>query len=289
MHTEFPRYGCHMSIAGGLHQAIDRGDASGCETIQIFTKSNRQWAAKPITDEDAAAFVTRHEASAIEPIFVHASYLINLGSADDATREKSIAALIDELQRAERLRLPFVVIHPGSHGGLGEETGLMRVGDGLLRVLEATSELDVSIALETMAGQGSTLGVTFEHLATMLDHTDADDRLSVCLDSCHIFAAGYDFSTAERCTDTITAFDQAVGLDRLRAIHLNDSKHELGARKDRHEHIGEGHIGEVAFSHLIRDSRLAHIPMVLETPKKGKDPAPDDARNLATLRRLAGS
>jgi deoxyribonuclease-4 len=284
-----PRFGCHMSIAGGFHKAIDRGEETRCDTVQIFTKSNRQWAAKPITDEDAAAFVARQEASSISPIFVHTSYLINLGSADDATRERSIAGLVDEMQRAALLHLPFVVLHPGSHGGLGEETGLMRVGDALLKVLDATSDLDVSIALETMAGQGSTLGVTFEHLATMLDHADAHDRLGVCLDSCHIFAAGYDFSTAERCADTITAFDQAIGLDRLRAIHLNDSKHELGARKDRHEHIGEGHIGETAFRHLIRDPRLTHVPMVLETPKKGKDPLPDDARNLATLRRLASS
>ncbi|MFT5127296.1 MAG: deoxyribonuclease-4 [Rhodothermales bacterium] len=276
-----------MSIAGGFDLAIERGEATGCETIQIFTKSNRQWAAKPITDEDAAAFVARHEASKIDPIFVHASYLINLGSADDATRERSIAGLVDELKRAEKLRLPFIVIHPGSHGGLGEEAGLMRVGDALLEVLDATSDLGVGIALETMAGQGSTLGVTFEHLSTMLDHADAHQRLGVCLDSCHIFAAGYDFSTAENCASTITAFDQSIGLDRLCAIHLNDSKHELGARKDRHEHIGEGYIGESAFRHLIRDPRLAHVPMVLETPKKGKDPVPDDARNLATLRRLS--
>ena len=277
-----PKFGAHMSISGGFHLAIDRGEAVGCDTIQIFTKSNRQWAAAPIADEDAEAFIARRAESSIDPVFVHASYLINVCSEVDATREKSVMSLIDEIDRAAKLELPFIVLHPGSPKGLRTDTGLQVAADNLRLVINATANCGVRIAIETMAGQGSSICGEFEHIVRLYEAVDADERLGVCFDTCHVFAAGYDIRDETGYEKTIAEFGDTVGFERLLALHLNDSKAKLGSRKDRHEHIGAGEIGRDAFEFIVNDERLEHLPMVIETPK-GKS-MEEDEENLTTLR-----
>ncbi|HCN09729.1 MAG TPA: deoxyribonuclease IV [Lentisphaeria bacterium] len=277
-----PKFGAHMSISGGFPLAIDRGEAVGCDTIQIFTKSNRQWAAAPIADEDAAAFIARRAESSIDPVFVHASYLINVCSEVDATREKSVMGLIDEIDRAAKLELPFIVLHPGSPKGLQTDVGLQVAADNLRLVINATANCGVRIAIETMAGQGSSICGEFEHIARLYEAVDADERLGVCFDTCHVFAAGYDIRDETGYENTISAFGDTVGFGRLLALHLNDSKAKFGSCKDRHEHIGAGEIGRDAFEFIVNDERLEHLPMVIETPK-GKS-MEEDEENLATLR-----
>jgi deoxyribonuclease-4 len=278
------RLGAHESIAGGLHKAFGRAQAATCDAVQIFVKSNRSWAVKPLTEEEIVQFKAEAEETGIAPVVAHTSYLLNLGTPDELLWEKSRNMLIIELERCEALGVLWLVLHPGSHVGSGEKAGLARVAEGLGEVHAATSGFSAQILLETTAGQGDSLGHTFEQLARIVELTPQGERLGVCLDTCHVFAAGYDLRTAEGYATTMEAFDRALGLERLKALHLNDSKGELGERKDRHEHIGNGYIGLDGFRNVVNDPRLAGLPGLLETPK-GED-LEEDRENLAVLRSL---
>jgi deoxyribonuclease-4 len=278
------RLGAHESIAGGLHKAFERAQSATCDAVQIFVKSNRSWAVKPLTEDEIAQFKAKAKESGIAPVVAHASYLLNLGTPDELLWEKSRNMLIAELERCEALEVPWLVLHPGAHVGSGEKAGLTRVAEGLGEVYAATPGFRAQILLETTAGQGSSLGYTFEQLARIIDLAPQGERLGVCLDTCHIFAAGYELRTAEGYAATMDAFDRTIGLERLQALHLNDSKGELGERKDRHEHIGKGHIGLEGFRNVVNDPRLAGLPGLLETPK-GED-LEEDRENLRVLRAL---
>ena len=284
-----------MSIAGGLPRAVERARAAGCDTLQIFTKSSGQWRARPLPDAEIAEFRRLSEELDVRPVIAHASYLINLGAPADTLRRRSGAALGEELDRAEALGLLGVVLHPGSYTTTTEEEGLARIADGIARVLGDRPEQRTMLLLEHTAGQGTNLGYTFEQLGTIIaaiGPTGTTRRLGVCLDTCHLLAAGYDLGSHTGYSDTMRQLDECVGLDRLRALHLNDSKTPLGSRVDRHTHIGSGHVGLGAFQRLLRDPRLEDLPMVLETPKErsGKttaiEPDPMDLENLRTLREL---
>lgn len=278
--------GAHMSVAGGIHHAIGRGMGVGCTALQVFTKNANQWNAKPLSDEDIARFTTARDASPIVPeaIVAHDSYLINLGSPDEAKWEQSVAAFTEELRRCDQLGIPFLVTHPGAHMGSGEEAGLARIAQGVSRALEATER--ATVLLETTAGQGTYLGGDFAHLGRLLDLTPSAlvDRVGVCFDTCHVFVAGYDISTPEGYVATWAAFDREVGRDRLRVLHLNDAKKPLGSRTDRHEHLGKGHIGETGFRLIMNDPLLQGRVFLLETPK-GDDLA-EDRENMEFLRGL---
>lgn len=288
-----PRLGAHMSIAGGLPRAVDRAARHRCEALQIFTKSVGQWRSRQIPEDEIRRFRDRVAETGIGPVVSHASYLINLGSPAGPLRAQSIAALGDEVDRAERLGLLAVVLHPGAAMGAPEPEALARVAGGLLEVLRPRAGGRVLVALEHTAGQGSTLGWRFEQLRAILDGAGGHPRVAACLDSCHLLAAGYDIRTAAGVDATLTAFDRSVGLDRLCVVHLNDSKTPLGSRVDRHTHIGAGAIGFEGFRALVNDPRLRDMAMLIETPKAvsgGTAVVRDawDARNLATLRRLRG-
>jgi deoxyribonuclease-4 len=278
------RLGAHESIAGGMHKAIERAQSVGCDAVQLFVKANRVWAAKALTDEEVAMFREAAAESGVRPQVGHASYLLNLASPDDGLWAKSRDTLIVEMQRCERLGLRGLVLHPGSHRGAGEEAGLGRIAHALGEVHAATHGFGSQVLLETTSGGGHSLGHTFEHLAWLLDATPDGERLGICLDTCHVFTAGYELRTAEGYEATIEEFDQVVGLDRLSVIHLNDSKGELGSHRDRHEHIGDGHIGLDGFRNLLNDPRLSAVPGLLETPKS--DDLHEDRANLDTLRSL---
>jgi deoxyribonuclease-4 len=288
------RLGAQMSTAGGLHNAFQRGKEAGCDSIMIFTKSNRQWAVKPLTEEMVADFRQAGEAHEdISPVAVHASYLINVGSSDPALWEKSYLALKVEVERAEALAIPTITFHPGAHMEAGEEAGLANVARALRRLLEETAGFEVVVCLETMAGTGTTLGYRFEHLAYLLQQGQSENqagRLGVCLDTCHVFAAGYDIRSPQSYAETMAEFDRVVGLDQIRCFHLNDSKYDLGERKDRHDHIGRGYIGLEGFANFVNDPRWAHHPAHLETPKTEEDDGGEEVEmdpvNLATLRGL---
>jgi len=278
--------GAHESVSGGLDKAFDRIMQVGGEALQIFTRNQRQWKAAPLQDDEVASFQQAWQNAGSLPVASHASYLINLGSSKAEQAEKSIAAFVDEVKRCATLGIPYVVFHPGRHGGLGVEKGLINVTNHLDRVLDlAGDECDsVTILLETTAGQGTGLGYRFEELATVFENTRYSERLGVCVDTCHIFAAGYDIRTQKGYEATFAEFDRLIGIEQIRFFHLNDSKKELGSRVDRHEHIGKGHIGLEGFRLLLADSRFAEHPMTLETPK-GKE-LREDIENLATLRSL---
>ena len=281
---EGPLIGAHMSIAGGIHHAFEHGERAGCRTMQIFLKNSNQWKAKPLTDEDAALYREARMRTAIHPVVAHSSYLINLASPDPALYERSLNALLEELQRANCLGVPFVIIHPGAHMGAGERAGIGRIADALNRVFGMV-EPPVGVLLENTAGQGTTLGHNFQQLALILDRIRESNRMGVCLDTCHLFAAGYDIRTEELYRKTVGEFDRLVGIERIGAFHVNDCKRELGSRIDRHSHIGRGFIGLQGFRCLMNDRRFSHTPKILETPK-GKD-LKEDRMNLRTLRRLA--
>lgn len=288
-----PRLGAHMSIAGGLPRAVDRAHASRCQALQIFTKSAGQWRARPLPPEETALFRRRIDETGIGPVVAHNSYLINLAAASPALRAQSIAALGEELDRAEALGLDGLVMHPGSYTTGTEEAGLRLIARGLAEVLAARPQARTMVLLEHTAGQGTNLGHRFEHLAAILAALDGSPRVGVCLDTCHLLAAGYDLCAPSGYDDTFRDFDRLVGLDRLRVFHLNDSKKPCGSRVDRHEHIGKGCLGPEPFRRLLRDPRFAGLPMLLETPKletpesrRRSDVDPWDARNLRTLRRL---
>jgi deoxyribonuclease-4 len=280
-----------MSVAGGLHRAFERGDEAGCDSIMIFSKSNRRWHAKAITPEEVERF---QEAARswphIDPVAVHASYLINVASLDAALWEKSYRALHVEVERAATLGARTLTFHPGAYVDGDEATGLANIGRALNRLLEETAGSGVTVCLETMAGQGTTLGHRFEHLAYLIEATGGHDRIGVCFDTCHVFAAGYDIRSPNAYAATMDEFDRVVGLDRIHCFHLNDSKYELGANKDRHAHIGEGYIGLEGFANFVNDIRWQAHPAHLETPKTEEDEAGSeiemDPVNLAALRNL---
>ena len=275
-----------MSIAGGLDQAPLRGRQVGCDTIQVFTKSNRQWQARPLTHQEVEAFKANLEATGIGPVVAHDCYLVNLAAPRGPLWKKSVAAFRMELERAGRLGIPYLVTHPGSHAGAGEAEGIRRVAEALNVLHAALPRLGgIQILLETTAGQGTSLGYRFEQLAAILAQVEQADRVGVCLDTCHVFAAGYDIRSAEGYRKTLAEFTACLGLTRLKAIHLNDSKAGLGSRVDRHEHIGVGQLGLEAFRRILNDPRLRRVPMILETPKDD-DFITADRRNLARLRRL---
>jgi len=278
------RLGAHESIAGGLYKAFERGVSAGCESLQIWVKNSRQWEAPPLTGEEIRVFQEAREAANIYPVVAHAAYLINLASPKEGLRRRSIEALTLELERCEQLDVPYLVLHPGSHTGAGEAVGLSHIAASLGEVHAATSDYHAQILLETSAGQGSSLGYRFEQLAYLLTHAPEGERLGVCLDTCHVFAAGYELCTRVGYTATLTAFDELIGLDRLKVLHLNDSRHPLGSRKDRHAHIGKGALGLEAFRNLLNDPRLAALPGILETPKSAD--LHEDRENLAALRAL---
>jgi deoxyribonuclease-4 len=274
-------FGAHTSIAGGFVRAVERASAVGFTAAQIFVKNNKQWMAPPIAPADAQAFRDAREKSGIF-FFGHSGYLINLGSANPEMIEKSVASLVAELERAELLGLPFVVHHPGSHGGDGEEAGIERIAARLKEVVQATKKLKVKVALEVTAGQGGHLGWRFAHLREIIDRVRAPERFGVCLDTAHLFAAGYDLRTKKDYEATFAAFEKEIGADRLLAVHMNDSKVPFDSRKDRHDHLGEGQIGLDAFKLLVADPRWRHVPMVLETPKE--EEMAEDMENLAKLK-----
>ena len=288
-----PRFGAHMSIAGGLPVAARRAATHRCETLQIFTKSSGQWRARALPPEEIADFRAAVAAAGLAPVVSHASYLINLASPDAGLRQQSLDAFGEELDRAEALGLMGIVLHPGCGTTAAEEVGLRRIAQGLRAALRSRRRGTTMVLLEHTAGQGSSLGWRFEQLAEMIRLLDGDRRIGVCLDTCHLFAAGYDLATDAGYRDTFEAFDRLVGFDRLRVVHVNDSKKPLGSRVDRHEHIGRGTLGLESFRRLVNDPRLQVVPMILETPKSAaRAKSPDvedefDAMNLATLRGLA--
>lgn len=281
-----PLLGAHMSIAGGYYRAADAAGALGMDTVQIFTKNNNQWRAKPLTDEDVRLFkeaIRRHK---LRIPCAHDSYLINIGSPADELWEKSLDALVIELERAEALGLAGVVMHPGSAVTSSEEESLQRIVHGLDEALRRTQGSAVELWLETTAGQGSNLGHRFEHIAQLLERTKDSSRLGVCVDTCHIFAAGYGLRTRKEYKATMDELDDVIGLGRIRAFHLNDSKKPQGSRVDRHHHIGEGELGLEPFRFVLNDKRFRKLPMYLETKKEDRDGEPMDAVNLRTLRSL---
>ncbi|TMA66665.1 MAG: deoxyribonuclease IV [Deltaproteobacteria bacterium] len=282
-----PLLGAQQSIAGGLHRALERGRKAGCEAVQLFTRSSRQWAARPLGEDDVRAFAAARAASGIRAVLAHDCYLFNLASPDETLRRRSTRALIDELERCARLGIPYLVTHPGAHCGAGEAAGLGAAARSLGESLGACRGYPATIALENTAGQGTQIGVRFDQLARLVAETPDGDRLRVCLDTQHAFAAGYDLRSAEGYAAMVAELERTVGVERLVAFHLNDAKKGLGSRVDRHEHIGRGELGPGAFRRLLRDPRFRDLPMCLETPKTpDPDDHCDDRRNLAVLRKL---
>jgi deoxyribonuclease-4 len=278
--------GAHESIAGGIYKAFERAESIGCRTLQIFTKSSNQWHAKPLTDEDIANYKTAASKSNIKHVVAHDSYLINLCAVDPSILKKSREAFLDELDRCEMLGISYLNFHPGAHMKAGEMEGIIKIIESLNWAHEKTKGFQVLSVLETTAGQGSSLGYRFEQLKEIIDGVDEAKRMAVCIDTCHIFAAGYDISTEEGYEKTFKEFDEIVGFEKLAAFHLNDSKKGLGSKVDRHEHIGKGMIGKPGFRFLMQDARFNAVPKILETPK-GED-LKEDKMNLAVLRKLGG-
>jgi len=276
--------GAHMSIAGGLHRALERGRAVGCSVVQIFLKNQMQWKARPLTEADVRLWKAARRATGIRTAFAHASYLVNLGTPVDAEWRHAIAAFHDELERAEALGLPFVVIHPGSHKGAGLEAGLARVAAALDELTRRTAGYRVRIVLENTAGAGDTMGRTFRELAALLEGARVAERVGVCLDTCHLFAAGYDIRRRAGYERVMAECERVLGVSTIRAFHLNDARAGLGSGLDRHGHIGQGQLGLAPFRFLLNDLRWRRVPKALETPKE-PEPAADIA-NLRTLRRL---
>ena len=279
-----PLLGAHMSIAGGVGNAFLQGKKVACDAIQIFTKSSRQWASKPYSKEEIEQFHLNRKETGIGAVIAHDSYLLNIGSPDAALRARSIAAFIDELERCEMLGVTNLVAHPGAHVGAGELDGIKTIARSLDEVHKACPGYGVKVTLEITAGQGSNLGYRFEQIGNMIDATKESDRLRVCFDTEHAFAAGYDIRTREGYERTFGEFDEAIGIELLAAFHLNDSKKEFNSRVDRHEHIGKGFIGIEAFRMLVNDPRFWGLAMCLETPK-GPD-LKEDRENLELLRSL---
>ncbi len=275
--------GSHLSMAGGFVKAWDRAMEVGCQALQIFTKNNFQWLGTPLTDPSAEEFRKRTEKVNL-PVCGHAGYLINLGAVGNETARKSLPSLAEELVRAELLGLPFLVLHPGNHMGAGEKAGIKTIAANLKNVLKKSPTKKVRVALETTAGQGTSIGHRFEHLAEIYDQVNMPSRLGFCFDTCHVFAAGYDISTARGLAATLKEFDRLLGLEKILGFHFNDSKTGLGSHVDRHEHIGKGHIGIDPFKEILNTRIFSKIPKILETPKGPQNR--EDATNLKVLRGL---
>jgi deoxyribonuclease-4 len=269
-------------VAGGLVKAAANASAIGAEAIQIFTRNQVQWAARPVAPEEARAFAGAMAGSGVALVMAHGSYLVNLASPDESLLRKSRDAFFADLQRCAKLGIPYLVFHPGAHLGAGEDAGLRAVASSLDEVLDRDRELPVMPLLEVTAGQGSSLGHRFEHLAEILSRSRHGDRLGVCLDTCHLFAAGYDIASPRGYDATLLAFDRIVGLSKVRAVHLNDAKKGLGSRLDRHAPVGEGCLGLPTFRRLVNERRFAGVPMVVETP----GPLARWKRELDLLKRL---
>lgn len=276
--------GVHVSIAGGIHKAVSRGEEVGCSAIQVFTRNASRWQAKPLPEHEVAAFRQAYEKSSLGYVAAHDSYLINLASPDADLRHKSIQAFLDEMERCAILGIPDLVMHPGAHMGAGVVSGIGTVAESL-RSIFSEAPAGVRVLIENTAGQGTTLGAEFEEIAALIDQVPGAD-LAVCFDTCHAFAAGYDIRQGPGYEAVIDRFDQLLGLEKLALFHVNDSKKPLGARVDRHDHVAKGMIGEEGFRALMCDQRLTEIPKILETPSG--DQHCHDFENLALLRRLAG-
>lgn len=279
-----PLLGAHMSIEGGVSNAPLRGKEAGCDAIQIFTKNNNQWKSKSLSDKEITAFRENLNKTGIKAAASHDAYLINLASPNKDVYKKSLIAFSDEMQRAEALGLPYLVFHPGAHLGKGEEYGIKKIADSINLLLSKKPKTDIMLLLEVTAGQGTNIGYRFEQLADIISLIDRKERIGVCVDTCHIFAAGYDITTEEGYAKTFDEFDKIIGIKRLKLFHLNDSQKGLASRVDRHEHIGKGKLGLNAFRMLLNDERFKDIPMILETPKE-KD-MKEDKINLKVLRSL---
>lgn len=273
-----------MSIAGGIGEALLRGKRVGCDCIQIFTRSTRQWAAKPLSKEEIETFKRNQLETGIDTVIAHDSYLVNLGAPDEALRKKSVKSFIDELERCEALGVPTLVTHPGSHVGAGEEKGIKTVGRSIDETHEACRGFAVHITLEITAGQGTVLGSNFPQMGQIFDAVKENDRLRLCFDTEHAFAAGYDLRSAEGYENTVSELEKYIGLKRVVAFHLNDSYKDFNSKVDRHQHIGKGFLGLNSFRRVLNDQRFFGLPMCLETPK-GPD-LKEDIENLATLRSL---
>lgn len=282
--------GAHMSIAGGLDRAFHAGREAGCDCLQIFVKNQRQWDAPPLREDAVRAFRRARKETGIRPVIAHASYLINLASPDAALRERSLRAVIDELERCEALDIRGLVLHPGAHMGEGIDAGIRRIAASLDAIHARTRGFAAKVLLESVAGQGTTIGATTGELRRILDSTTEPDRLGICLDTCHLFASGHDLRKPAVLADLIGHLDREIGLEKLRCIHVNDSKAACGSRVDRHEHIGKGRIGRRAFELMLAEGAFRPVPKILETPK---GPGPGgldwDTVNLKLLRRLAAS
>ena len=277
-------FGSHVSTAGGVDKALARAVEVGATSCQIFSKNERQWRARPLDPEVVERFLAERERTGITQLVVHDSYLINLASPKEDIHAKSMAAFANEIRRCDQLAIRYLVTHPGAHTGSGVEAGIATFAESLNRLHDELPDSQTVTCLETTAGQGTTLGRSFEEIAAIIDRIEDKARIAVCLDTCHVFAAGYDIRTQEGYERTMLEFDRIIGLGRLRVIHLNDSKFGLGLNKDRHEHIGHGEIGLDGFRAIVNDPRLAGLPAILETEKD--DAGEHDRRNLAVLRSL---
>ena len=283
-------FGSHLSISGGLHNALLDAQRLGMDCVQVFTANQRQWKPKPPSPDTVAQWHDHRRDAGGMPVVSHNSYLINLASPDAANREKSIALFRSELERCETLGIPHAVTHPGSHVGAGEDEGLRRVARSLDRIHKDTAGLNVVTLLEVTAGQGTNLGASFDHLRRIIDLAADPDRLDLCLDTAHLIAAGYDLTSAAGAEATLSELDEAIGIGRVKCIHVNDSKHGVGSRKDRHEHIGHGHVSLEAFAVFCNEPAFRNVPKILETPKAdAPDGRPWDTVNLETLRGLVRS
>ena len=283
-----PLFGAHMSIAGGCHNALIAAREHDFDTVQLFTKNNNQWNAKDFTFDDLKQFRDTLKSTKLKFPTAHDSYLINLASPDPTLYRRSLEAFVVEVQRAELLGLAYLVMHPGTPTDGDDEAGLGRISRALDEIHACCPGCKVKVLLETTAGQGKSLGWRFEHLATILDQVAAPKRLGVCLDTCHVFAAGYPLAPQADYEKIMSEFDRLIGLSRLKVFHMNDSKKPLGSRVDRHEHIGKGHLGLEPFRLLVNDPRFEKTPMIMETPKEGPDGEDMDVVNLRTLRELVG-
>ncbi len=279
--------GAHTSTSGGVSKAVERAINLGFTAMQIFTKNNNRWLAKPLEQKEIKKFKINIENSNIKFVVAHDSYLINLCASNPELLEKSRVALIDELTRCEQLGIPFLNFHPGSHTGRGEEEGLKVIAESINMAHDKTKDFKVSSMLEITAGQGTALGYRFEHIAKIIELVESKERMSVCIDTAHLFAAGYDFRSKETYYKTMQDFDRIIGISKLECFHMNDSKKELGSRVDRHDHIGNGFIGIEGFRNIMNDEKLVSVPKILETPK-GKDQL-EDLENLEVLKNLMKS
>ena len=277
-------FGTHASASGGVHKALQRTVDVGATSCQIFSKNERQWIAKPLDPGVVEAFHAERERTGITQMVIHDSYLINLASPKDDIHQKSMAAFTDELERAQTLNIDYLVTHPGAHTGSGFDAGITKFAESLNRIFDSLPNNQTVVCLETTAGQGTTLGRTFEEIAAIIDGVEDKSRVGVCFDTCHTFAAGYDLQSYDSTVKVFDEFDRVIGLNYLRVLHLNDSKQPFGSNKDRHDHIGKGLIGLEAFRAIVNDPRLSGLPGILETEKN--DSGEYDRMNLETLRGL---